>query len=208
MHTDGHGHENEIVSAPVIPWSIAVTECYSERMIRIRILVLSCALLLPCATAASAQTTTAITPVSSREPRVGTQDSGLGTRTPAGGPVNYLPADKVNAAFAKGLPIVETGTYKVIGGRRDRDGQAEVHARDTDIMYVLEGTATLVTGGQVVGGKSTAADEIRGDAITGGDARPLAKGDVIIIPNGIPHLFKDVKAPFLYYVVKVTSPRP
>jgi mannose-6-phosphate isomerase-like protein (cupin superfamily) len=126
--------------------------------------------------------------------------------TPASGAVNYLPADKVNAAFAKGLPIVETGAYKVIAGRRDRDGQAEVHARDTDIMYVIEGTATLVTGGQVVGGKSTAADEIRGDTITGGDPRPLVKGDVIIIPSGIPHLFKDVKAPFLYYVVKVTSP--
>jgi len=37
-------------------------------------------------------------------------------------------------------------------------------------------------------------------------AQPLAKGDVIIVPKGIPHLFKDVKAPFLYYVVKVTSP--
>lgn len=130
----------------------------------------------------------------------------------SGGPLQadqtvvYLAADKVSAAFAKGAPVIETGTYKVLAGRRDRDGQAEVHARDTDIMYVLEGTATLVTGGQVVGGKSTAADEIRGDAITGGDPRPLVKGDVVIVPNGVPHVFKDVKAPFLYYVVKVTRP--
>jgi mannose-6-phosphate isomerase-like protein (cupin superfamily) len=126
--------------------------------------------------------------------------------TPAAGTVTYLPADKVSASFAKGSPLVESGTYKVITGRRDRDGQAEVHARDTDIMYVLEGTATLVTGGQVVDGKSTATGEIRGNAITGGDAQPLVKGDVIIVPKGIPHLFKDVKPPFLYYVVKVTSP--
>jgi mannose-6-phosphate isomerase-like protein (cupin superfamily) len=120
--------------------------------------------------------------------------------------VTYFPADQVNAAFAKGAPVVQTGTYKVLAGRRDKDGQAEVHARDTDIMYVLEGTATLVTGGQVIGGKSTATDEVRGDAITGGDAHPLVKGDVIIVPKGIPHLFKDVKPPFLYYVVKVTAP--
>lgn len=120
--------------------------------------------------------------------------------------VTYFPADQVNAAFAKGAPVVQTGAYKVLAGRRDKDGQAEVHARDTDIMYVLEGTATLVTGGEVVGGKSTATDEIRGDAITGGDPHPLVKGDVIIIPKGIPHLFKDVKPPFLYYVVKVTTP--
>jgi quercetin dioxygenase-like cupin family protein len=64
-----------------------------------------------------------------------------------------------------------------------------------------------VTGGQVVGGKTTAADELRGDAITAGAAWPLVKGDVVIIPNGVPHLFKDVTASFLYYVVKVTAPR-
>jgi mannose-6-phosphate isomerase-like protein (cupin superfamily) len=128
------------------------------------------------------------------------------TATPAADTVTFLPADKVSASFAKGSPLIQTGAYKVLTGRRDRDGQAEVHARDTDIMYVLEGTATLVTGGQVVGGKSTATDEVRGDSITGGAAQPLAKGDVIIVPKGIPHLFKDVKPPFLYYVVKVTSP--
>jgi mannose-6-phosphate isomerase-like protein (cupin superfamily) len=127
------------------------------------------------------------------------------TAVPDGGTVVYVPADKMAAAFAKGQPLVETGSYKVSASRRDKDGQAEVHARDTDIMYVVEGTATLVTGGQVVGGKSTAADEIRGDSINGGDSRPLVKGDVIIIPSGVPHLFKDVKAPFLYYVVKVTA---
>lgn len=127
--------------------------------------------------------------------------------TPRGDLVSYLSNDKVEAAFAKGSPLVETGTYKVHASRRDRGGQAEVHARDTDILYVLEGTATLVTGGQVVNGKATAQDELRGDTIAAGDVQPLVKGDVVIIPNGVPHLFKDVKGPFLYYVVKVTAPR-
>lgn len=31
----------------------------------------------------------------------------------------------------------------------------------------------------------------------------ITKGDVVVIPNGTPHWFKEVKAPFLYYVVKV-----
>ena len=120
--------------------------------------------------------------------------------------VIYMPAEKVTAAFAKGVPLIETGGYKVLAARRDRDGQAEVHARDTDIIYVLEGSATIVTGGQVAGGsKTTAPGETRADSIVGGDARPLVKGDVVIVPNGVPHLFKDVNAPFLYYVVKVTS---
>ena len=83
---------------------------------------------------------------------------------------------------------------------------AEVHMRDTDIIYVLEGSATILTGGQVVDGKTTSTDEIRGRSITGGTEQRLAKGDVFIVPNGVPHSFTQVQAPFLYYVVKTTSP--
>jgi quercetin dioxygenase-like cupin family protein len=57
-----------------------------------------------------------------------------------------------------------------------------------------------------VEGKTIAPDEIRGARIDGGSAQALAKGDVLIVPNGVPHWFKEIKAPFLYYVVKVTAP--
>ena len=82
---------------------------------------------------------------------------------------------------------------------------AEIHERDTDIVYVLEGTATFVAGGTVVEPKTTANGEIRGASIHGGSTRQLVKGDVVIVPNGTPHWFKDVKGPLLYYVVKVTA---
>jgi glc operon protein GlcG len=99
--------------------------------------------------------------------------------------------------------MVEVGDYKIHASRREGPGQAEIHTRDTDIAYVLEGTATLVTGGTAVGVKETAPEEFRGSAIEGGETRRLAPGDVVVIPNGTPHWFKEVKAPFLYYVVKV-----
>jgi glc operon protein GlcG len=79
----------------------------------------------------------------------------------------------------------------------------EVHTKDTDILYVLKGSAMVVTGGTMVDGKAIASDEIRGREITGGEARKLVPGDAMIIPNGVPHWFKEVQAPFLYYVVKV-----
>ena len=91
----------------------------------------------------------------------------------------------------------------VHASRREAAGQAEVHTRDTDIIYVLEGATTFVTGGTVVEGKTTAPDEIRGTAIKDGASRRLGKGDVIIVPNGTPHWFKEVEGPVLYYVVKV-----
>jgi glc operon protein GlcG len=67
----------------------------------------------------------------------------------------------------------------------------------------LEGTATFVTGGTAVDPKNIAPDEIRGRSITAGETRKLAKGDVIIVPNGVPHWFQQVQGPFLYYVIKV-----
>jgi mannose-6-phosphate isomerase-like protein (cupin superfamily) len=119
--------------------------------------------------------------------------------------VTLIPAAETTAAFVKGRPLVETGAYKVHASRRDAPGQAEVHVLDTDIIYVLDGTATIVTGGEAVDARETAANERRGPSIRGGTAQKLAKGDVFIVPNGMPHQFTDVQAPFLYYTVKVTS---
>jgi hypothetical protein len=110
---------------------------------------------------------------------------------------------EVSAAFAKGKPLIEVGEYKIHASRRDGPGIAEIHTRDTDIAYVIQGSATLVTGGTAVDLKSIGPEELRGTGITGGKTRKLVPGDVVVIPNGVPHWFKDVEAPFLYYVVKV-----
>ena len=134
----------------------------------------------------------------------------LGIGLAAGAPsfaadVAYFPAAQVNAAFAKGAVLFDGAgrNYMVHASRREGAGQAEVHVKDTDIIYVLEGSTTFVTGGTVVDGKTTAPDEIRGTAVKDGETRRLGKGDVIIVPNGTPHWFKEVEGPVLYYVVKV-----
>jgi len=119
----------------------------------------------------------------------------------------FFRATEVNASFAKSGALVEADGYKIHTSRRDAPGMAEVHARDTDVMYILDGTATIVTGGDVVGGKTSAPGEIRGQSIRGGKEQRLSKGDVFVVPNGVPHWFRDVPAPIQYYVVKVTSPR-
>jgi mannose-6-phosphate isomerase-like protein (cupin superfamily) len=117
--------------------------------------------------------------------------------------VTLIEHDQVKAAFAKGMPLIEVGDYKIHASRREGPGVAEIHTRDTDIAYVLQGSATLVTGGAAVGVKSIGQEEFRGSAIQGGESRELVVGDIVVIPNGVPHWFKEVKAPFLYYVIKV-----
>lgn len=119
--------------------------------------------------------------------------------------VTYIDAAKTTAAFARGAPLLEVENYKIHASRRTEPGMAEIHQRDTDIIYVLDGTATFVTGGRVVAGKMTATDEIRGASIEDGQTLRLAKGDFVVVPAGTPHWFKEVGGTFLYYVVKVPN---
>jgi glc operon protein GlcG len=119
--------------------------------------------------------------------------------------IAYFPAGQVKKAFDKGMPLIEIANYKIHASHRDGPGIAEVHTRDTDIIYMLEGGATLVTGGALVAGESIGPEEIRGKAVRDGDTRQIVQGDVIVIPHGTPHWFKEVSGPINYYVVKVRS---
>jgi len=117
--------------------------------------------------------------------------------------VTYFDSASVVAAFDKGSVLFNQGqSYMVHASRREKPGMAEIHTKDADIVYVLDGAATLVTGGKAIDAKVTEPDELRGSAIEGGEAKELKKGDVMIIPAGVPHWFKNVTDPFLYYVVK------
>lgn len=121
-------------------------------------------------------------------------------------PVTFFDSKMVTDAFAKGAVLAggENGeNYMVHASHRDKAGQSEVHELDTDIIYVLEGTATFVTGGKSVDPKMVAANEFRGVGVEGGETRQLKKGDVVIVPKGTPHWFKQVDGVFNYYVVKV-----
>ena len=121
----------------------------------------------------------------------------------APGKVTYFNKEKVAESFAKGAVLFDgSDKYMVHTSRRDKPGVAEVHTKDADIIYVQDGTATFITGGTVVDPKPIAPDEIRGKEITSGETQIITKGDVIIVPAGTPHWFKEVPAPMMYYVVK------
>ena len=120
-------------------------------------------------------------------------------------PVMFFDDTQVSASFSKGSVLLD-GTnrnYMVHTSRRDQSGLAEIHTLDTDIIYVMEGTATFVTGGTAVAAKEIAPNEIRGARIDGGETRKLSKGEVIVVPRNTPHWFKGVGGAFLYYTIKV-----
>jgi glc operon protein GlcG len=131
-----------------------------------------------------------------------------GAGATAAKPVTYFDSKEVAAAFAKGAVLVDGANglnYMVHASRREKPGLVEVHTLDTDIIYVVEGTATLVTGGTLAAdAKTIAPNEIRAESVTGAsETRRIRKGDVVVIPAGVPHWFKEVDGALLYYVVKV-----
>jgi glc operon protein GlcG len=120
-------------------------------------------------------------------------------------PVILLDHEKVAAAFAAGGPLLATNNFKVQAGHRTGPGEVEIHDRDTDIFHILEGSATFLTGGKIIDPRTVGPGETRGKELAGGDAHHLVKGDIIVIPNGVPHWFKEVNGPLEYFVVKVSQ---
>ena len=90
--------------------------------------------------------------------------------------------------------VLEGGTYS-INVRIVKEGDAPlVHASSVDIWVTTAGTATAITGGQLVDGKKRPnVDDEAGSAIRGGVERPLKPGDVLYVPAGVAHGFKDIK---------------
>jgi mannose-6-phosphate isomerase-like protein (cupin superfamily) len=117
-------------------------------------------------------------------------------RAQAADSVQHLSADALRTAVAA-VPgeadrslyvrMVADRGYTVLAIRRTGDGEAEIHSEWDDVMTVQEGTATLLHGGRVQGGRETAPGELRGGRIDGGTRQVLAPGDVAVIPAGTPH---------------------
>ena len=116
--------------------------------------------------------------------------------------VTFVAADQV----AKGGSLATAPNLSITVAHRAEPGMVEVHDKETDTFYVLDGSATIVTGGTMVGGSVTGPGQYRGTDITGGQAQRLVKGDVMVIPAGVPHWFKEVPSSIDYYVVKVIAP--
>ena len=106
------------------------------------------------------------------------------------GKVEYYPHQQVAAAFAKGQKLLQASSgravYQVFTARRDGPGEVELHTLDTDIVYVVKGTATFVTGGKIVDARHISATEVRGKAIQGGTPHHLTTEQIARAANASP----------------------
>ena len=120
--------------------------------------------------------------------------------------VMYFSHDETASAYKENLVLddeVPKKNYRGAVYHRNKGGEVEIHGKDTDVFYIIEGSATFVTGGTTTGGRETAPDEIRVAGMEGGVERKVGKGDVIVVPVNVTHWYKEVQEPITYFGVKV-----
>jgi len=102
--------------------------------------------------------------------------------------------------------IVEGGSYSV-NVRIVRPSDAPlVHKNSADVWVVTAGTATAVTGGELLNAALRPnSDDTAGTAIRGGTDQPLKQGDIVFVPPGVPHAFKDLKG-FRAFLIRFDVP--
>ena len=130
-------------------------------------------------------------------------------------PITYFSHEKVDASFAK---AVAGDGSRVLFSRKDSQGRTftvhtnsrskaekgELHSHEgwTAVVVVMSGAATFETPGKPATSKTTAPDELGGQSIGSGESHRISKGDVIIVPPGVSHSYKNVEEPFHYLVVQ------
>jgi mannose-6-phosphate isomerase-like protein (cupin superfamily) len=126
--------------------------------------------------------------------------------------VTFVDHARVEPTLRKAGPIADGPNLKVSGGYRtgpyapaDYRPDVEVHTAEADLFYVIDGEATLITGGTVIGGRTTSPGQIRGASVEGGETHHLTKGDVMWVPAGVPHWFPEIPTPLSYLLVKISQ---
>jgi mannose-6-phosphate isomerase-like protein (cupin superfamily) len=129
--------------------------------------------------------------------------------------ITYFSHERVDASFAQALAA--TGSRDLFA-RRDRQGrtwgihsnsrgkadEGELHSHEdwTGVVVIMSGAATFITPGTVSTAQGARETPAGGRLIGGGESHRVSKGDVVIIPPGAAHMYKNIEEPFQYLVVQ------
>ena len=124
---------------------------------------------------------------------------------PAGAPALYKSSAELVAALKDGAggaqtsAVSNTDQFPINIVRRTRGATPLAHAGNTEVHHIIDGAATVVTGGTVVRSSN-------GAVVEGGVSRHVTKGDVILVPADTPHWYKDVEGSVTYLEVRFVVP--
>ena len=109
---------------------------------------------------------------------------------------------KVNPGGMSSSNVTTTDQYRVGVIKRDKAAGALAHPGNTELLYIVEGEGTMVTGGKLI-----AAANGKPASIDAGVSQRFVKGDVFIVPAGSPHWFAVVDQPVTYLEVRWLAPK-
>ncbi len=118
-------------------------------------------------------------------------------------------ADQKSPTINSVQPVAVSGPYRVLLEYRTGLTPPTVHHGQTELVFVLQGNATLVSGGHLTGIQPPrpGATTDTGTGIDGADkSQVLAKGDVLLVPAETAHQFQDVKGEFVIISVHMFMP--
>ena len=100
--------------------------------------------------------------------------------------------DKVKAERKEGqplisAPIIALAPYRAMLEYRAAKAPAALHETEAEMMYVIDGAGTIVTGGKLVDEKCNNPENLSGTDISGGSAQAITKGDFLVVPQNTPH---------------------
>ncbi|HLH42513.1 MAG TPA: cupin domain-containing protein [Bryobacteraceae bacterium] len=87
--------------------------------------------------------------------------------------------------------ILQLAPYNANLEYRASVGPAAVHEKEAELFYVIDGSATLTTGGKLTQ-ETRNGDNLQGQGIEGGMSRAISKGDFVIVPENTPHWFSKI----------------
>jgi mannose-6-phosphate isomerase-like protein (cupin superfamily) len=134
-----------------------------------------------------------------------------GTGAPA---ASYMSAADISAGLSTAVAAdaaagaAVTIAPGIVVRRRSGGGEPQyaiVHPLSTETYYIIEGTASLVTGGVLEPPPPAPADPdiVRSKTIKNGLTRKVGKGDVIVVPAGTPHWFDAIDGTITYLEARV-----
>ena len=104
--------------------------------------------------------------------------------------------------------ILSLAPYNASLEYRASVGTAAIHEKEAEFFYVIDGAATLITGGKLTAESRTNAENLTGTGIEGGMPRQIAKGDFIVVPEGTAHWFSKIDQTLVLMSLHVPRPVP
>jgi mannose-6-phosphate isomerase-like protein (cupin superfamily) len=114
-----------------------------------------------------------------------------------------LPTDRP----AGSVRVFSLDPYNVaVEQRQPRVQGASLHEAQAELFFVIDGSATMVTGGTIPDGKRNGTN-VQGTSIDGGTRIVFNKGDFIMVPSGVPHQFVDITTPVRVMSMYLPNPK-